>query len=136
WLDWDVVGVAADRVELATRIAAQPGYPHSLEAMARLRLGAGGLRWSITTTIVGSAPAPYGVAPHPYLRLPTGRADQWRLRVPAHEVLDVDEDTKMPRCLHLEGAFAYGDFAFSSARQIGPQRIDHAMTGIEAEGGV
>src|SRR5699024_1305364 len=50
WLDWDVVGVAADRVELATRIAAQPGYPHSLEAMAWFRLGAGGLRWSITTT--------------------------------------------------------------------------------------
>ena len=135
WLDWDVVGVAADRVELATRIAAQPGYPHSLEAMARLRLGAGGLRWSITTTNVGSAPAPYGVATHPYLRLPTGRADQWRLRVPAHEVLDVDEDTKLPRRLHPVAEFADGAFDFTSARPIGPQRIDHAMTGIEAEGG-
>src|SRR5699024_4695248 len=97
WLDWDVVGIAADRVELATRIAAQPGYPHSLEATTQFRLGDGGLQWSIATTNIGPAPAPYGVATHPYLRLPTGRDDQWRLRVAAAEVLDVDEDTKLPR---------------------------------------
>ena len=75
------------------------------------------------------------MATHPYLRLPTGRADQWRLRVPAHEVLDVDEDTKLPRRLHPVAEFADGSFDFTSARSIGPQRIDHAMTAIEAEGG-
>src|SRR5699024_9814737 len=135
WLASHVIGVADYRTAPATRIAAQPGYPQSLEPMAWFRLGAGGLRCSITTTNVGSAPAPYGVATHPYLRLPTGRADQWRLRVPAHEVLDVDEDTKQPRRLHPVAEFADGAFDFTSARPIGPQRIDHAMTGIEAEGG-
>src|SRR5699024_6771607 len=39
-------------------------------------------------------------------------------------------------CLHPVAEFADGAFDFTSARPIGPQRIDHAMTGIEAEGGV
>lgn len=136
WLDWDVVGLAADRVELSTRIAAQPGYPHSLEVTTQFRLGDGGLQWSITARNAGSTPAPYGVATHPYLRLPTGRADHWRLQVPAHEVLDVDEDTKLPRRLHAVAEFADAAFDFTSARRIGPQRIDHALTGIEADGKV
>lgn len=136
WLDWDIVEFGADHVALSTRIAAQPGYPHSLEAVTEFRLGPGGLQWSITTTNAGSSPAPYGVASHPYLSLPTGRVDEWRLRVPAHEVLDVDEDTKLPRGLHPVVEFADGSLDFTSVRRIGPKPIDHAMTGIDASGGV
>lgn len=136
WLDWEVVEVATGHVQLFTRVAARPGYPHPLEAVADFRLDRTGLRWTVATTNVGCTPAPYGVATHPYLVLPWGRTDDWELKVPASRVLDVSEDAKLPRGLHHVADFADGAFDFTAARRVGSQRIDNALTGIEAKDGV
>lgn len=135
WVDWDITDLESDRVELSTRIPAQPGYPHTLEVTATFRLSSTGLKWSIDTSNAGGSPAPYGIATHPYLTLPSGRVDDWDLRVPATEVLEVDEDSKLPRALHPVSDFNGGEFDFTTCRTIGPARIDNAMTGIEAADG-
>lgn len=135
WVDWDIADLAANRVELSTRIPAQSGYPHTLEVTAAYRLGPTGLTWSITASNVGDSPAPYGVATHPYLTLPSGTVDDWLLRVPATEVLEVDADTKLPRKLHSAFDLNDAEFDFTTRRPIGTTRIDHALTGIAtAEG--
>ncbi|SMX88230.1 aldose 1-epimerase family protein [Brevibacterium casei] len=136
WLDWEVLEVDIDRVKLAVRIAAQPGYPHTLEATAEFAVDHTGLQWTVAAANVGSTAAPYGIATHPYLVLPTGRPDDWELHVPASSVLDVDEERKLPRGLHSVADFRDGAFDFTSPRQIGSAVIDHAMTDIKAENGI
>jgi aldose 1-epimerase len=135
WVDWDITALESDRVELSARIPAQPGYPHMLEATAAFSLSQRGLQWSIETVNAGRRPAPYGVATHPYLTLPRGRVDDWDLYVPAAEVLEVDEDSKLPRSLHPVTELNDGEFDFTARRTIGRARIDNALTGIRAADG-
>ena len=58
---------AADRVVLACTIGAGPHYPSDLEVSVSYSLGPDGLRGTVRTVNTGSASAPYGVCPHPYL---------------------------------------------------------------------
>ena len=65
--NWASTQHAADRVELAHVLHAQPGYPFCLELTAAYGLSADGLEVTVTARNAGSAAAPYGTGSHPYL---------------------------------------------------------------------
>jgi len=90
WLDWDVVDVRADAVTLRTTVAAQPGYPFTLDLEARYVLSGEGLAVRLTARNAGGTPAPVGLGFHPYLRA-GGSIDDLTLFFRAAAVLDVDD---------------------------------------------
>lgn len=128
WLDWDIVTQAHDTVTLSTQIIPQPGYPWHLTVSTEYRLRPDGLTQTVTARNLSPDAAPFGTAPHPYLRAPEGPLSSWSLELPASTVLLTD-DRLAPR------ATAPVDheperFDFRTARAIGAAQIDHAFTGL------
>ncbi|MGP9503815.1 aldose epimerase family protein [Specibacter sp. AOP5-B1-6] len=90
----------------------------------------------------GTKPAPYGVAPHPYLVAGSGPVDQWTLELPAAQVLGVTADRLLPTTLATVDNHDGGRLDFQQPRALGSTEIDHAYTGLapardtaEKEGG-
>ncbi|MCQ9367397.1 aldose 1-epimerase family protein [Brevibacterium sp. 91QC2O2] len=126
WTQWRIARATSDSVVLTIRVPAQPGYPGALDVSCTYQLDDSGLTWRVEAQGVGPGPVPYGVAVHPYLTLPTGRVDDWRLCLPAAEVLVPDPQTLLPRALEPVA----GELDLRTGGPIGPARIDHAYTGL------
>lgn len=127
WTQWIESFRAEDTVALRTRIAAQSGYPFSLDLEATYLLREEGLTLSLLATNAGDDPAPYGCSIHPYLCAPAGRVDDWTLQLPAGSRLEVDENL-VPAG---PASPAPADADFRVARTVGPVQVDHAYTDVE-----
>lgn len=114
------------------QLVAQTGYPWSLQLRVSYDLGDDGLRTSVHASNLSDSPAPYGVAPHPYLCVGDTTLDRCRLTAPASEVLQVTPDRLSPTELTcVDGT----RFDFRSSRTIGSAELDHAYTGLTTSSG-
>jgi aldose 1-epimerase len=129
WTRFTAVHEDETSVTWMHQIVAQTGYPWSLELRVTYQLGTDGLTTSVHATNLSDFPAPYGVAPHPYLRIGDTKLDDCRLTAPADQVLQVTPDRLIPQELaSVEGT----DFDFRSGRTIETTELDHAFTGLAA----
>ncbi|MGF3056204.1 aldose 1-epimerase family protein [Microbacterium sp. YY-01] len=134
WVDFQERVVVADRIVLTTIIAPMPGYPFRVEVEVEYTIDASGLTQTVTGRNLGADPAPWGTAPHPYLKAGTatpapgaGAVDEWILRLPASEVLTVDERL-LP--VAVESIDAHPAWDFREPRKIGTTFLDYAFTGL------
>ncbi len=130
WVNWRVAERTANRVALAYRLHAQPGYPFVLDLGAEYALTDGGLEVTLSAANVGATPAPFGTGLHPYLALAGQSADDAELRVPARSRLSVD-DRAIPtgKALPVEGT----EYDFRTMRKIGATSVDTTFTDVERD---
>jgi aldose 1-epimerase len=129
WLPWRLVARDADAVTVQCELPAQPGYPWPLMLRTDWRVGADGLRATHEATNLGGVPAPFGVAVHPYLRLPGVPVDDLLLRVPGRSRLLVDG-----RLLPIGAAkVAGGEYDFTAPRRIGDALLDTAFGDLDPD---
>jgi aldose 1-epimerase len=104
------------------------GYPFAVQVDATYRLDAAtGLTVAITATNVGSRPAPWGTAHHPYLTITAPLVDDCVLTLPAGKWLPVDErliPSGEPR--DATG----GELDFRTPRKVGAVQLDTAFTDL------
>ncbi len=127
WVRWAPVSHDPDQVVLEHALVPQTGYPFQLLLRATYRLDEGGLTTTLAATNVGSAAAPYGCGPHPYLVAGGGRVDDWSLSLPASRYLEVSEDRLLPVA---EKAVDGSLYDFRNGAPIGDAFIDHAFTSL------
>lgn len=133
WLDWDVVDSAENTVTLRAIIPPQDGYPWRIAVDTTYRLDGDGLTQTTTATNLSATRAPFGAAPHPYLRAGDSPLNSWTFRLPAARVLEVDERLR-PTTLESVDIDAER-FDFRTPRVIGDAEIDHAYTELTEEAG-
>ena len=89
---FDLVERTEASVTLRSQGHGSQGYPFAVQADATYSLDAeGGLTVAVTATNVGSRPAPWGTAHHPYLTVATALVDDSELSLPAAAWQPVDE---------------------------------------------
>jgi len=89
---FDLVERTEASVTLRSQGHGSQGYPFAVQADATYSLDAeGGLTVAVTATNVGSHPAPWGTAHHPYLTVATALVDDSELSLPAAAWQPVDE---------------------------------------------
>ncbi len=126
WVGWKPAAHIADEVTLTHTLLGSHGYPFCVELAAHFRLDAQtGLRVSLTATNVGSAPAPYGTACHPYLTTGAPQIDGCELQLPAGQWLPVD-DRLLPAGPPKD--VTGSQFDFRESRPIADTQLDHALT--------
>lgn len=120
-----------ETVTLVHRLPTSDGYPFELDVEVSYRLSDVGLSWTVTSTNLSREPAPYGTAPHPYLRPggPGGQVDDWVVEVPAEQVLEVTPDRLLPSGL---AGVAGGPLDLRTPRRLEGVEIDHAYTTLHA----
>lgn len=124
-LDWKVLEISVSKAVLGVTLPEYDFYPTTLQMTVEYELHESGLTWSLLAKNVGSAKVPYGASIHPYLIAhPEGQVDDWLLRIPADEVLDVDSERLLPLDLV---SVAAKNFDFRSGSVIGHRFIDHAF---------
>lgn len=127
WQEWQVADTSADTVRLTTFIAPRPGYQWPLECTVCYRLDPHtGLQVSIESVNIGSEPAPYGVASHPYIWLAGRPADDYVLTLPADLTFTMDENQTAIAAVPV----GERDADFRTARRVGDTVLDHAFTGL------
>jgi aldose 1-epimerase len=124
-LDWEVVDQSQSSVTLNVTLENSYYYPSDLELTTQYSVSDQGLSITISALNVGAKRAPYGVSIHPYL-IPTShsRVDEWKLKVNASQVLEVDLERLLPIGLRSVEDL---NFDFRGGRVIGNQFIDHAF---------
>jgi len=128
WADWSLQARSADSVTLGTTIVPSDGYPHRIALLVTYSLADDGLTSTVTAENLGTATAPYGTGPHPYLVAGPGTVDDWTLEFPAAAYLTVTPDRLSPvATVPVETTPA---FDFRTPRLIGDTFIDHAFTAI------
>jgi aldose 1-epimerase len=133
WVRWRRVHNEPDQVTLEYDLPAQPGYPWPLLLRTEWTVDGHGVRAVHSATNRGRSACPFGLAAHPYLRIPGVAVDDVVLRVPARTRLLVDG-----RLLPIGAAkVAGGEFDFTEPRRIGGQVLDVAFGGLvpEPDGG-
>ncbi|MEV4757237.1 aldose 1-epimerase family protein [Micromonospora sp. NPDC049559] len=129
WMPWHLVEQADDEVTIGCELPPQPGYPWSLSLRTRARVGAEGLRVSHEATNTSAEPCPFGLAVHPYLRVPGVAVDDLLLRVPGRSRLLVDG-----RLLPIgEAKVAGSEYDFTEPRRIGDLVLDTPFGDPEPE---
>lgn len=127
WQPWRVVSHEADQLVVETEVAAQPGYPWPLLVRTHWSVHTGGLQARHEAVNLGVEPCPFGIAPHPYLRLPGVAVDDVVLHLPARTRLLVDG-----RMLPIGAAKVAGsEYDFTTPRRIGATVLDTAYTEVE-----
>lgn len=130
WHDFDVVESSQQEATLRAGIGPQAGYPHRVEVVVGYAVTPQGLGVTVSATLTGGAPAPFGWGSHPYLVAPGERVDEWTLTLPARTVQHVDQ----PRLVPTGSAPVHGtDLDFRSPRRIGDAAIDHAFTDLDRD---
>ncbi|MCA4131228.1 aldose 1-epimerase family protein [Arthrobacter sp. M4] len=124
---WKLEGLTADSVELSCPIQSVEGYPFQLRVSVKYALAEDGLHCHVRAVNEGTASAPYGVCPHPYLVAGSAPLDEWSVSIPAEQFLAVTPDRLLPLGV---AAVAGHEFDFRSERVLGPIEIDHAFTGL------
>lgn len=125
WVHWEVREHSADRVELGTRLAAQPGYPFTLDMRVEYALSSSGLAVTLTATNRSAETAPYGAGFHPWLSPGAGSVDDCVLTVGAAGHVDVD-DRLLPTGEHPVDA-GDGAFDYRSPRTLEGVELDDAF---------
>jgi aldose 1-epimerase len=127
WLPWTLEAQAQNVVTVRCSLRPSPGYPFCLDLRIEYRLGREGLAVTTTARNVGDASLPFGVGFHPYLTVGLDPVDTALLRLPARQRLVLDA-----RCLPTGDVqpVAGTELDFTTARAIGPSRMDHAFTGL------
>lgn len=133
WQDWALESRTDSSLMLSCTLVAQQGYPFPLQLQVGYELGCDGLTTTVTALNIGPTRAPYGVAAHPYLMAGEGRVDDWDLKLPAQQVLQVTEDRLIPTHLEDVGSPGLNDFDFREKRSLGAVRIDHAFTRLSRD---
>lgn len=127
WDEWQVADTSTNEVTLTIFVAPRPGYEWPLECTASFRLDPEkGLRVTIESVNIGTEPAPYGVASHPYICLAGEPADNYVLTLPAELTYTMDEN-QTPIATVPVGE---RDADFRSARRVAGSVLDHAFTGL------
>jgi aldose 1-epimerase len=91
---WDVVDAGATRLRTRFDYGARPDllaafpFPHHIDL--DVELDGDALRVATTLQPTSDRPVPVAFGWHPFLRLPTGRRADWRLRLPARDHLALD----------------------------------------------
>ncbi|AIY01595.1 hypothetical protein ART_1996 [Arthrobacter sp. PAMC 25486] len=88
------------------------------------------MRQQISATGPDTKPAPYGMAPHPYLVAGSGTVDAWTLDLPAAQVLSVTPDRLLPTGLAAVEHLSKGHFDFQQLRTMDGTEIDLAYSGL------
>ena len=123
WAPWRPVASGNGSLTVECEMPAQPGYPWPLLLRTTWSLEPDGLRVSHEATNVGEQDCPFGLATHPYLRIPGVPVDDLLLTVPAHSRLLVDG-----RLLPIGAAkVAGGEYDFTTPRRIGTATLDTAF---------
>lgn len=127
WQRWQVDRSAPDAITLSSPIVPRPGYPFALDVRVEYRIDeCDGLAITVMSLNVGTGPAPYGASIHPYLTA-GGVLDDWYLRLPAREVLTVDDRLLPVGARDVAGS----EFDYRSPRQLREAVIDHAFGRID-----
>ncbi|WDF32812.1 aldose 1-epimerase family protein [Arthrobacter agilis] len=127
---WDLVDHTASSVTLSCTIRPTEAYPFELALEVRFAVDGSGFRTDVTALNTGTARAPYGVCPHPYLVAGTSPLDDWVLELHADTVLTVTPDRLLPVA---KESVTGTPFDFRSAHALGDVQIDHAFTGIRRD---
>jgi aldose 1-epimerase len=128
---WDVVTHEPASVHLQSRGHGTQGYPFAVQVDARYSLdAASGLAVTITAANVGSRPAPWGTAHHPYLVVANSRIDDCELTLPAAAWLPVDG-----RLIPISPPedVAGTEFDFRVPRKLASTVLDHAFTSLSRD---
>jgi aldose 1-epimerase len=128
---WDVVAHEPASVTLRSRGHGAQGYPFAVRVDAAYSLdAASGLAVTITAANVGSRPAPWGTANHPYLTVATQRVDDSELTLPAASWLPVD-DRLIPAGPLRDVAGT--EYDFRVPRKLASTVLDHAFTSLSRD---
>ncbi|WP_104127744.1 aldose 1-epimerase family protein [Cryobacterium sp. Y57] len=130
---WHLVAHTSDAVTLGLDLLPSIGYPFHLAFSVTYSVTASGLRTSVEATNLGTATAPYGVCPHPYLRAGASPLNSWTLSLPADRYLEVSADRLLPLAL---APVQNSTFDFRQPREIGSTEIDHAFTALSRHDGL
>ncbi|MEV4620883.1 aldose 1-epimerase family protein [Asanoa sp. NPDC049573] len=129
WQRWRLVEQTGNSVLIELELPAQVGYPWQLRLRTRYTLGPDGLRVDHEATNIGAAAAPFGLAAHPYFRLPGTTVDDLALTVPARSRVLFDA-----RLLPIGAAkVTGGDHDFTAPRRIGGQVLDNAFGDLDRD---
>jgi aldose 1-epimerase len=129
---WDAVTHDPASVTVRSRGHGAQGYPFAVQVDATYSLdAASGLAVTVTATNVGSRPAPWGTAQHPYLTVATQRIDDSELMLPAASWLPVD-DRLIPTGPPQDVAGT--EFDFRVPRKLASTVLDTAFTGLSRDG--
>jgi aldose 1-epimerase len=131
WRPWTALERDPNRVLMAARLYALPGYPFTLDLRIAYELTDAGLTVATTATNVGSSPCPYGTGQHPYLSPGQGLIDDCVLELPAATRLLTDGKRQLPcgrEALHG------GDHDFRSPRRVADQSLDDPFTDLSRDG--
>jgi aldose 1-epimerase len=126
WMRWSKVRQSPDELVLRLDVVPQPGYPFPLRAEVGYRLDpSSGLTVTLSARNTGRGRAPFGAGSHPYLSTRGSRPDDVTLRLPARQILDVD-DREIPTGSHPVS----GERDFRRGRRLGARRLDCGFTDL------
>lgn len=129
WLPWRLVEHTGSAVTCECTVPAQPGYPWTLLLRSVYALDDTGLAVRHEATNLADSTAPFGLAVHPYLRLPDVPVHDLRLQVPARSRLLTDS-----RLLPIGAAKTDStEWDFTAARRIGDMVVDTAFGSVVAD---
>lgn len=127
WASWQVLRRDAASVVQGLRLAAQTGYPWTLDLSVERRLDADGLTVVQSATNRSSSPAPFASGSHPYLSAGPGPVDGWLITCPASERMLSDDERLLPAGREaVEGT----PYDFRGGGPLGDVEVNHAFTGL------
>jgi aldose 1-epimerase len=129
WESWQVADRADDRVVVEHMLHPRAGYPFALHTAVEYRVGAAGLRATVTATNLGDRGCPYGMGVHPYLRVDEDRVDSYWIESPANTLLTSDGRAIPTGVADVTGTV----YDFRSPRRVGDTVIDTAFTDVPRE---
>lgn len=130
WLPWQLEAHAQNVVTLRCPLRPTPGYPWCLDLRVEYRLRRDGLVVSTTASNPGDVTIPFGVGFHPYVTVGTDRVDTAQLRLPASRRLVLDARSLPTGEMQ---PVAGTELDFTTARAIGPSRLDTAFADLERD---
>lgn len=123
WVRWRLVERSTDTVTVAYDLPAQPGYPWPLRLVTRWSVSSDGLRVDHEVTNTGRADCPFGLAAHPYPRVPDVAVDDLVLRVPGRDRMLVDARLLPVGVVRV----ADSEYDYLRPRRIGSALLDTAF---------
>ncbi|HEX8768065.1 MAG TPA: aldose 1-epimerase family protein [Jatrophihabitans sp.] len=123
---WQADSVDSDSVTLSVPLAPSAGYPFPLHLTVAWSLSADGLRCQLRALNTGTEPAPFGVATHPFFRLPDARVDDLDLLLPAGQWLETDAALLPVALRPTENS----ELDFTEPRPLGGLQLDTAFTAV------
>jgi aldose 1-epimerase len=124
WCTWHALEAAGDVVALGYRLAAQRGYPWTLDVTASYSVSSGGLEVRLSATNRSAEPAPFAAGMHPYLDVGVP-LDEATLTLPAATRQLVD-DRKLPTGTEP----ATGEHDLRSGRALAGLALDDGYTDL------